>query len=121
MADESIQALHFAGSLLIAQGYAVTSVYRSISDTLINKQMKFIYFIALDKESMILKTNKKLGKAHVFLKEVECQRNDIFQKLNDNGVMGYGYFEDRNERALAAFYRVLIRLQHEFPHDHPHL
>ena len=51
---------------------------------------------------MILKTNKKLGKAHVFLKEVECQRNDIFQKLNDNGVMGYGYFEDRNERALAA-------------------
>lgn len=102
MLEESVEATHFAGLMRITQGAAIRRVYKNIKSLLDSTHLNFVDFISLPDNSAILHSNQELMRNYMFLKTLERQRNDIFQRLLDEGLMRPDYFEDRNKRARQA-------------------
>ena len=102
--DETIQAVHFAAAIYIAQGWSIHKTYGIFKKSELSKQMNFVQFLSLDPNNKILLDEPKLLKAHKFLKHIEIERNEICTKLIKSGAMRYGYFEDREERAQKAMH-----------------
>ena len=100
--DETIQAIHFAAAIYIAQGWSVHKTYGIFKKSELSKNMNFVTFLSLDPNDAALTYSDDLIKTYKFLKHIEIERNEICTKLFKSGAMRYGYFDDREKRASKA-------------------
>ena len=88
-------SLHLIADSIIPDGYGLLSVYNKIS-TFENVSFKDFLNGNFDKN------NEELVQCFNFFKTISDFRNTICQKFVDMGAYSFDYFDDRDERALAA-------------------
>ena len=93
--EEMMASLHLIADSIIPDGYGLLSVYNKIS-TFENVSFKDFLNGNFDKN------NEELVQCFNFFKTISDFRNTICQIFVDMGAYSFDYFDDRDERALAA-------------------
>lgn len=93
--EEILASLHLIADSIIPDGYGLLSVYNKV---LSFQSVSFKEFL----NGNFDKTNTELVECFNFLKTISHFRNTICQQFVDIGAYSFDYFDDRDERALAA-------------------
>lgn len=93
--EEMMASVHLIADSIIPDGYGLLSVYNKIS-TFENVSFKDFLNGNFDR------SNEELVKCFNFFETISDFRNTICQKFVDMGAYSFDYFDDRDDRALAA-------------------